>query len=179
MKLKGTKTEKNLLAAFAGESQARNRYTFFASVAKKEGYEQIAAILIELARRTPSTHGRLADDPIVRQQIARFTARVQAASLLSQAAMARRASGHERAMDVPLTKLGFAILNEDLSHYGITIQGAYGMLATDSPYAIDGGSWQDELLYAKAYTISGGSNQVMQNLIGERALGLPREPKPA
>lgn len=135
--------------------------------------------LIELARRTPSTHGRLADDPIVRQQIARFTARVQAASLLSQAAMARRASGHERAMDVPLTKLGFAILNEDLSHYGITIQGAYGMLATDSPYAIDGGSWQDELLYAKAYTISGGSNQVMQNLIGERALGLPREPKPA
>jgi rubrerythrin len=44
MKLKGTKTEKNLLAAFAGESQARNRYTFFASAAKKEGYEQIAAI---------------------------------------------------------------------------------------------------------------------------------------
>ena len=40
--IKGTRTEKNLLAAFAGESQARNRYTFFASVAKKEGYEQIA-----------------------------------------------------------------------------------------------------------------------------------------
>ncbi|HUV93731.1 MAG TPA: ferritin family protein, partial [Anaerolineae bacterium] len=40
----GTQTEKNVLAAFAGESQARNRYTFFASVAKGEGYEQIAAI---------------------------------------------------------------------------------------------------------------------------------------
>jgi rubrerythrin len=40
VKLKGSRTEKNLLAAFAGESQARNRYTFFASVAKKEGYEQ-------------------------------------------------------------------------------------------------------------------------------------------
>jgi len=47
--LKGTKTEKNLLAAFAGESQARNRYTFFASKAKKEGYEQIAAIFQETA----------------------------------------------------------------------------------------------------------------------------------
>ena len=47
--LKGTKTEKNLLAAFAGESQARNRYTFFASVAKKEGYEQISAIFKETA----------------------------------------------------------------------------------------------------------------------------------
>jgi len=47
--LKGTKTEKNLLKSFAGESQARNRYTYFASVAKKEGYEQISAIFTETA----------------------------------------------------------------------------------------------------------------------------------
>jgi rubrerythrin len=49
MKLKGSETEKNLLKAFAGESQARNRYTYFASVAKKEGYEQISAIFLETA----------------------------------------------------------------------------------------------------------------------------------
>ena len=49
MELKGSKTEKNLLAAFAGESQARNKYTYFASVAKKEGYEQIAAIFLKTA----------------------------------------------------------------------------------------------------------------------------------
>mgnify|MGYP005836454609 CR=1 FL=1 len=49
MGLKGTRTEKNLLTAFAGESQARNRYTYFASQAKKEGYEQIAAIFLETA----------------------------------------------------------------------------------------------------------------------------------
>jgi rubrerythrin len=48
-KLKGTQTEKNLLKAFAGESQARNRYTYFASVAKKDGYEQIAGIFEETA----------------------------------------------------------------------------------------------------------------------------------
>ena len=47
--LKGTKTEKNLMEAFAGESQARNKYTYFASVAKKEGYEQIAAIFLQTA----------------------------------------------------------------------------------------------------------------------------------
>jgi rubrerythrin len=47
--VKGTKTELNLLKSFAGESQARNRYTYFASVAKKEGYEQISAIFIETA----------------------------------------------------------------------------------------------------------------------------------
>jgi len=47
--IKGSETEKSLLKAFAGESQARNRYTFFASVAKKEGYEQISAIFLETA----------------------------------------------------------------------------------------------------------------------------------
>ncbi len=48
-KYSGTKTEKNLEAAFAGESQARNKYTYFASVAKKEGFEQISAIFLETA----------------------------------------------------------------------------------------------------------------------------------
>ena len=47
--IKGTQTEKNLLTSFAGESQARMRYTYFASVAKKEGYEQISAIFTETA----------------------------------------------------------------------------------------------------------------------------------
>jgi rubrerythrin len=49
MSIRGTKTEQNLLKAFAGEAQARNRYTYFAGVAKKEGYEQIAAIFLETA----------------------------------------------------------------------------------------------------------------------------------
>ena len=47
--IRGTKTEKNVLLSFAGESQARNRYSFFASQAKKEGYEQIAAIFLDTA----------------------------------------------------------------------------------------------------------------------------------
>ncbi len=51
MKLAGTKTEANLWEAFSGESQARNKYTYFASVAKKEGYEQIAAIFLETAEQ--------------------------------------------------------------------------------------------------------------------------------
>ena len=46
---KGTQTEKNLMAAFAGESEARNKYTYFASKAKKDGYEQIAALFLKTA----------------------------------------------------------------------------------------------------------------------------------
>ena len=49
MELKGSKTEKNLMTAFAGESEARNKYTYFASVAKKEGYEQISALFLKTA----------------------------------------------------------------------------------------------------------------------------------
>ena len=48
--IRGTKTEKNLMAAFAGESEARNKYTYYASKAKKEGYEQIAALFLETAQ---------------------------------------------------------------------------------------------------------------------------------
>ncbi len=59
MKLKGTKTEKNLWEAFAGESQARNKYTYFASRAKKEGYEQIAAVFTETAENEKE-HAKMA-----------------------------------------------------------------------------------------------------------------------
>ena len=58
MELKGTKTEKNLMAAFAGESQARNKYTYFASVAKKEGYEQIASIF-EATANNEKEHAKM------------------------------------------------------------------------------------------------------------------------
>lgn len=58
MNLKGTKTEKNLLNAFAGESMARNKYTYYASQAKKEGYEQIANIFLETANNEKE-HGKI------------------------------------------------------------------------------------------------------------------------
>ena len=58
MELKGSKTEKNLLTAFAGESQARNKYTYFASVARKEGYEQIAAIF-EATANNEKEHAKI------------------------------------------------------------------------------------------------------------------------
>ena len=57
--IKGTKTEQNLLKSFAGESQARNRYVFFASVAKKEGFEQIAGVFAETAEQEKEHAKRL------------------------------------------------------------------------------------------------------------------------
>ena len=63
MELKGSKTEKNLLAAFAGESQARTRYSFFASTAKKEGYEQISGIFMETSDKLLMSTKRFAYQP--------------------------------------------------------------------------------------------------------------------
>jgi alkylation response protein AidB-like acyl-CoA dehydrogenase len=132
--------------------------------------------LIDLARRTPQGLATAASDSVVRQAIAGFTARVEIATLLSQATMERRNRNIVRAMDVPLSKLTFADLNWDIAEYGVNLQGARGTLGQHEPDAADLGRWQDELLYAKAYTISGGSNQIMRNLLSERALGMPRDP---
>lgn len=63
--LKGSETEKNLLKAFAGESQARNRYTYFASVAKREGYEQISAIFLETAENEKEHEKRNAETAVM------------------------------------------------------------------------------------------------------------------
>ncbi len=141
--------------------------------------------LIDLARQTPRTTGTgsAATDPLVRQAIAGFAARVEISTLLSRATMERRIRNEHREMDVPLTKLSFANLNWDIAAYGLMLQGIDGSVVRGEHSggehdASVHGRWQDELLYAKAYTISGGSNQIMQNLLGERGLGLPREPKP-
>ena len=69
MEFKGSKTENHVLAAFAGESQARNRYTYFASTAKKEGYEQISSIFLETADNEKE-HAKLFFKLLIRIKIA-------------------------------------------------------------------------------------------------------------
>jgi rubrerythrin len=94
MKLKGTDTEKNLLAAFAGESQARNRYTFFASAAKKEGYEQIAAIFLETADNEKEHAKRFFK--LLEGGMAEFTASFPAGTIGSTAENLKSAAEGER-----------------------------------------------------------------------------------
>jgi alkylation response protein AidB-like acyl-CoA dehydrogenase len=56
----------------------------------------------------------------------------------------------------------------------VELGGEDGVLVEGDPHALEGGRWQDEWLYARAYTIAGGSSEIMRNLIAERGLGLPR-----
>jgi alkylation response protein AidB-like acyl-CoA dehydrogenase len=62
-----------------------------------------------------------------------------------------------------------------MATFAVELGGETGVLVDDDPNALDGGRWQDEWLYARAYTIAGGSSEIMRTLIAERGLGLPRD----
>jgi alkylation response protein AidB-like acyl-CoA dehydrogenase len=70
-------------------------------------------------------------------------------------------------------------VNLRLTELALQLGGPAALIEEDDPWAIDDGRWVDDFLYARAYPIAGGTNQIMRNLIAERGLGLPREPKRA
>ena len=73
-----------------------------------------------------------------------------------------------------MAKLMFSELNLAIATFAVELAGEDGVLVGGDPRVPDGGRWQDEWLYARAYTIAGGSSEIMRNLIAERGLGLPR-----
>ncbi|MET0705211.1 MAG: acyl-CoA dehydrogenase family protein [Mycobacterium sp.] len=131
--------------------------------------------LVELARLV-SIDGRPAiDSDRVRDRIGQFSAEVEALSALTYANVTRWSRGTERAHDAPMAKLMFSELNLEMAQFAVELGGESGVLVDGDPAVLDGGRWQDEWLYARAYTIAGGSSEIMRNLIAERGLGLPRD----
>ena len=65
-----------------------------------------------------------------------------------------------------------------MAEFGVGLQGTDGILTGSDPDVRAGGWWQDAYLYARAYTIAGGANEILRTQIAERGLGLPREPRP-
>jgi alkylation response protein AidB-like acyl-CoA dehydrogenase len=133
--------------------------------------------LITLAK-TAKRHGKPAiNDSAVRQDLARFATRAIIQNALTYTVTTRAETNTSAASDAPVTKIWFSELNLELAEYAMSLQGASGSLAEGDALAVDGGHWQDSFLYARAWTIAGGSNEIMRNLIAERGLGLPREPR--
>jgi alkylation response protein AidB-like acyl-CoA dehydrogenase len=77
--------------------------------------------------------------------------------------------------DAAMGKLMFSEINLEMARFAVELGGEAGVLVEGDGNALDNGRWQDEWLYARAYTIAGGSSEIMRNLIAERGLGLPRE----
>jgi alkylation response protein AidB-like acyl-CoA dehydrogenase len=131
--------------------------------------------LIDLARRV-TVDGRPAiDSDRVRDRIGEFSAEVEALSALTYANLTRWLRGTERMHDGAMAKLMFSELNLEIARFAVELGGETGVLVEGDPGVLDDGRWQDEWLYARAYTIAGGSSEIMRNLIAERGLGLPRK----
>jgi alkylation response protein AidB-like acyl-CoA dehydrogenase len=130
--------------------------------------------LTDLARRVTIDGRRALDSDRVRDQIGMFTAQVDALSALTYANITRWTRGTERRHDAAMAKLMFSELNLAIATFAVDLAGEDGVLVAGDPQVLDGGRWQDEWLYARAFTIAGGSSEIMRNLIAERGLGLPR-----
>ncbi|TAM64512.1 acyl-CoA dehydrogenase family protein [Mycobacterium sp.] len=131
--------------------------------------------LRDLAGRavTPTGQASLSSD-LVRDRIGDFTAQAEALSALTMANVTRWSRGAQRMHDAAMAKLMFSELNLAIATFAVELAGESGILVAGDVNAVDGGRWQDEFLYARAFTIAGGSSEIMRNLIAERGLGLPR-----
>ncbi len=133
--------------------------------------------LVDLARRHQRGGRPALEDGAVRQQLGDLAARARIQRHLGQRTATKAARGEITAADAPLVKVWWSELNLEMAEAALALQGSRSMVTEGDPLSEDNGRWQDMFLYARAYTIAGGSNEIMRNVIAERGLGLPREPK--
>lgn len=133
--------------------------------------------LVDVARQHRRGGGSAIEDGAVRQQIGAFAARSRIQRHLGQRMATKAARGRITPADAPLSKIWFSELNLELAEAALALQGARSMAVEGDELAYEDGRWQDGFLYARAWTIAGGSSEIMRNLIAERGLGLPREPR--
>jgi alkylation response protein AidB-like acyl-CoA dehydrogenase len=132
--------------------------------------DRLARLASEVSR-----DGGLAIDCVdVRQAIGGFAAEVHVNSLVSTFGENRALHGTGDIADAPVSKILFSEINLALHEYGLQLQGHDGVRVEGDSRVHDSGWWQDAFLYARAFTIAGGTNEVLRNVIAERALGLPR-----
>jgi alkylation response protein AidB-like acyl-CoA dehydrogenase len=133
--------------------------------------------LLDVARRHNVGGNPAIEDSAVRQEIGALAARSRIQRHLGQRMATKAAKGQFTAWDAPLSKIWFSELNLAMAEKALALQGARSMITEGDGLSFEDGQWQDAFLYARAWTIAGGSNEIMRNLIAERGLGLPREPR--
>lgn len=130
--------------------------------------------LKDLARNVTRGGRPAIEDGSVQDRLGELDASVEALSALVYANLSRWSRNAERAHDAPMVKLMASEIGVELARFALELAGEAGILTEGDPGAVDHGRWQDEFLYARAFTIAGGSSEIMRNIVAERGLGMPR-----
>ncbi|MBV9330136.1 MAG: acyl-CoA dehydrogenase family protein [Alphaproteobacteria bacterium] len=135
--------------------------------------------LVDLMREESVDGRRLMDDPVLRDRLLKLQARVLAMEFNGLRLLTAAAKGEDPGMARLIVKLQGCELNHDLAGFAIDALGELGILYGASPHLRAGGQWQTQYMFDLGLIIGGGTAQIQKNIIAERGLGMPREPKPA
>jgi alkylation response protein AidB-like acyl-CoA dehydrogenase len=130
--------------------------------------------LVALARH-PMVDGDLPlEHEATRVRLGRVATHARVAALVSQALQSQIAAGTDHPIGPAVAKIAYSEANLEAVELGLELRGPDGIAVAGDEHAADGGYWPDAWLYARAYTIAGGANEVLRTMIAERGLGLPR-----
>jgi alkylation response protein AidB-like acyl-CoA dehydrogenase len=138
-------------------------------LAQAARFERAVAELATLARDRGA-----GSDVIVRQKVAQAQIEAHVFRLIGLRNLTKAQQGSAPGPEASLTKLYWSEMDKRLQETAISVQGTYGALAADSPFALEEGRWQYGWMWAQAETIYAGSSEIQRNIIAERVLGLPR-----
>ncbi len=148
-----------------------------ANVGGDAGGSDPVLALVQLAGRESQGGKPLLGDGAVRQRLGALAARARISRHLGQRMATKVARGTLGPGDPPLSKIWWSELYLEIAEAALALQGSRSLAVEGDELSEEDGRWQDAFLYARAFTIAGGSNEIMRNLIAERGLGLPREPR--
>jgi alkylation response protein AidB-like acyl-CoA dehydrogenase len=138
-------------------------------LAQAARFERAVAELATLARNRGA-----GADATVRQRIAQAQIEAHVFRVIGLRNLSSAQRGHAPGPEASLTKLYWSEMDKRIQEIAVGVQGPYGALAPDSPFAIEDGRWQFGWMWAQAETIYAGSSEIQRNIIAERVLGLPR-----
>ena len=136
--------------------------------------------LVEIMKEETVGGGRLIDHPTWRDRLMQLQGRVMAMRFNDMRVLSSRINGDgDTALARMIVKLQGTELRHELEGFAIDVMGELGLAYGENPLLRDGGSWQNQYMYFLGLIIGGGTSQIQKNIISERGLGLPREPKVA
>jgi alkylation response protein AidB-like acyl-CoA dehydrogenase len=130
--------------------------------------------ILDLVRSITRNGAPAISDPVVRQRLAQFYVELEMLRFTSYRAFSQILRGGNPGPEGSISKLAWSELNQRMQEFVIELEGPASQLVKGSPYAIQGGRWQQHFLRSRGNTIEGGTSEIQRNIIAERVLGLPR-----